>query len=87
MVVLYVDSSADFTADYLPIEVTEPLVEQAARLAEQRFLQGYDAVHLAAALAVQAAYTVPITVISADTELNVAASAEGLGVDDPRLHP
>ena len=30
---------------------------------------------------------VPVTLISADQALNDAATAEGLSVDDPRLHP
>lgn len=81
------DFRADFAADYLPIEVTVPLVEQAALLAEKHGLRGYDAVHLAAALSVQTAYPSPVTVVSADTELNAAALAEGLLVDNPNLHP
>jgi hypothetical protein len=43
-------------------------------------------VQLAAALAVHA--TDPsLTLLSADTELNIAATAERLTVDDPNSHP
>jgi hypothetical protein len=35
----------------------------------------------------QAAGLPPVTFISADQELNAAATAEGLAVDDPTTHP
>jgi hypothetical protein len=50
-----------------------------------------DAVQLAAGLDISqqsiAAGRGPVTFVSADAELNRAASAEGLVVDDPNLHP
>jgi predicted nucleic acid-binding protein len=61
------------------------------RLAETHALRGYDALQLASALEVNAGLVgrslPPLTFISADRELNNVASAEGLGVDDPNLHP
>lgn len=73
------------------VEVTESLADRAMLLAEAHALRGYDAVQLAAALTVDASYRAaglpPITLLSADTELNVAATAEGLTVDNPNSHP
>jgi len=60
------------------VEVTKDLLEHAAQLAEEESLRGYDAVHLAAALAVEA------TVLSsADTDLCDAAERRGLHVSNP----
>lgn len=63
------------------VEVTEELIEAAAELAENEGLRDYDAVHLAAAL------TVDATVLSsADTALCEAAERCGMHVSNP-LHP
>jgi hypothetical protein len=35
----------------------------------------------------QASKLTPLTLLSADGELNAAATAEGLAVDDPNAHP
>ena len=49
-------------------------------------LRGYDAVQLAAALEVWA--QIPTTIlISGDGDLNAAATAEGMPVEDPNTHP
>ena len=84
------DVRADFVADYLPIEVTASLVARAEALAEKHVLRGYDAVQLAAALQVNAsllaASAAPLTLVSADLDLNTAGVAEGLNVDDPNTH-
>jgi uncharacterized protein len=60
------------------------------RLANTHALRAYDAVQLATALEInhkeQDAGFAPVTLISADHALNVAALAEGLSVDDPNLH-
>jgi len=78
-------------AEYQIIEVTEVLVNRAMTLAETYGLRGYDAVQLAAALEVNASYCAvglpPITLMSADAELNAAATAQGLRVEDPNTHP
>lgn len=60
------------------VEVTRDLVAAASDLAEQEGLCGYDAVHLAAALLVEADI-----LTSADTALCLAASRQGLAVADP----
>ena len=79
------------SSEYKVIEVTEELVEKAMILAEQCALRGYDAVQLAGALEVNIRYKMnnlpPITLISSDQELNAAATAQGLLVEDPNLHP
>ena len=71
---------------YFIIEVSAPLVTQAASLARKHALRGYDAVQLAAALDTQARLP-SLTLLSADVDLNAAALAEGLAVDDPNSHP
>ena len=66
------------------------LVASAVSLAEEHALRGYDAVHLAAAMLVAKeceALGFPLTLVSADLELNEAATAEGLAVEDPNRHP
>jgi predicted nucleic acid-binding protein len=85
-----IDVRADFATDYQVIEITAALITRAEALAEQHALRGYDAVQLAAALEVNAAYIAagqpPVILISADLDLNAAAAAEGLSVDDPNMH-
>jgi predicted nucleic acid-binding protein len=84
------DVRADFASDYQVIEITTALVAQAEALAEKHALRGYDAVQLAAALQVSAAYVATrqplVTLISGDLDLNAAGMAEGLIVDDPNTH-
>ena len=60
------------------VEVTEELVEDAADLTEDEALRGCDAVHLAAALTVEAT-----VLTSADTALCDAAERRGLHVANP----
>ena len=80
----------DFATEFLTVPITTLLIADAMQLAERYSLRGYDAVQLAAALQVadecRAAGT-PFVLISADRELNAAAVAEGLAVDDPNDHP
>jgi uncharacterized protein len=76
----------DFAQQYRIVEITVPLLQQASQLAERHVLRAYDAVQLAAALEIHAADP-SLTLLSADAELNAAALAEGLSVDDPNMHP
>jgi uncharacterized protein len=59
-------------------------------LAETHSLRGYDAVQLAAALMVhnmrQALGLPALELVSADRDLNDAATTEGLTVDNPNTH-
>lgn len=90
------DFQNDFTNQYNPIQVTDTIIENAATLTGKHKLRAYDAVQLAAALEVNrqilalglpATVILTLTLISADDDLNAAAAAEGIGVDDPRNHP
>ena len=76
---------------YIVVEITPSLFNEAMRLANTHALRAYDAVQLAAALEInhleQDAGFAPLTLVSADHALNIAAVAEGLSVDDPNLHP
>ena len=60
------------------VEVSERLIDGAAELAEDEALRGYDAVHLAAALTIEAT-----VLTSADTALCDAAQRRGLHVANP----
>jgi uncharacterized protein len=82
---------SDFADEYQIVEIRSPVIERAMRLAEIHALRGYDAVQLAAVLTIhkeRLAVGQPLlTFVSADGELNRAAVAEGLPVDDPNGHP
>lgn len=57
------------------LEVTDTLIQAAAKTARDHTLRAYDAVHLAAALAL--ARDEEITFVCWDNELSAAANAEG----------
>jgi len=80
-----------FDQDYLVIQITESILDRAMELPERYQLRAYDAVQLATALTVndrRLARAMPaLTLISADIDLNAAALAEGLAVDNPNNHP
>lgn len=67
-----------FVGDLYLVGVTDALLEDAAEIAENEALRGYDAVHLAAALSVDAAI-----LTSADAALCEAAARRGLHVANP----
>jgi uncharacterized protein len=75
---------------YRVIELTPALFANAMLTARKHRLRAYDAVQLAVILEIrrlhQAAGFEPVTLVSADRELNAAAIAEGLDVDDPNSH-
>ena len=81
----------DFKTTFDVVLTTPKLIEEAMNLAELHILRGYDATQLAAVTALEARLTAkgvgPLTLISADIELNQAAQAEGLLTDDPNQHP
>jgi uncharacterized protein len=60
------------------IDITDALIAQAAELAEAEALRGYDAIHLAAALAIGAN-----VLTSADADLCGAAENRSLHVANP----
>ena len=80
----------DLAISYRCLDITPALIAHAMALAETHALRGYDAVQLAAAFVARSDCTaqgLSFTLVSADAELNAAATAEGLVVDDPNRHP
>ena len=69
---------SDLTGDLHLVEVTDDLILRAADLAELEALRGYDAVHLAAALHLEAA-----VLTSADQALCEAAARNGMHIANP----
>ncbi len=76
------DFQYDVGCQYRIVEVSAPPVDRACSLARTYALRGYDAVQLAAAVEVWA-QAPSLSLLSADADLNAAAAAEGLPVDDP----
>jgi predicted nucleic acid-binding protein len=78
------------STEYAMVDISKPLLNQAADLAEMHGLRAYDAVQLAAALQVEGerrAFKMSgLILVSADLALNAAAAAEGLAVEDPNNH-
>ena len=77
----------DFPRRFTHIAVSENVVTEAIRLAKTYSLRGYDAVQLSAALEANgervARGLLPLILVSADMELNNAAQAEGLVIENP----
>jgi predicted nucleic acid-binding protein len=84
------DSKLDMANQFEVIRITDPMIEEAATLAQKRGLRAYDAVQLATALDTSRVTSqvelTQVILVSADLELNVAAAAEGLKVEDPNTH-
>ena len=93
--VLISQFKADFSKDYTTVEVVPKIISQAVHLADQHSLRGYDAVQLAAALEIYRKLislkvnfgSSTLTFVSADNQLNSAAKAEGLTVENPNNYP
>ena len=81
------DFRADWLQHYWIVEVTAEVSDKAMDLAERHYLRGYDAVHLAAALALhevrQGLMLPDLTFLSADTDQLQAALSEGLRAENP----
>lgn len=81
----------DYLGGFFTIEITETLIQAAAKLAQKYALRGYEAVQLAAALETEnerlALGLSSLTLLSADGDLNAAATAEGLLVENPNNYP
>lgn len=81
----------DLTNNYFTVEITPILLSVAMSLATKHSLRGYDAVQLAAALEANderiASSLAPLTIVSADIDLNKAAQGEGLIVENPNQYP
>lgn len=90
-----IDFRYDFSNQYQIIEVTNVVVARAMSLIETHVLKGYDGVQLAAAveinnlimaLGIPTAGVPGLTLVSADKQVNTAALAEGLTVENPQNH-
>jgi len=83
--------TAHSVSEYDFVELYSNLVLLARDLLDHHRLRAYDAVQLASAIAVLraliAADLPPLVFVSADDPLNAVASAAGLMVDNPNLHP
>ncbi len=81
----------DLVDIYLTFQMAEGHFGSAADLATKYALRGFDAVQLATALAANndiiETGSGSLVFVSADTELNAAAKAEGLNVENPNDHP
>jgi predicted nucleic acid-binding protein len=86
----------DLANQYNILQVTDQILASATALTTNHKLRAYDAVQLAVAIEINrqilglglpVAGMVSLILISADDDLNAAATAEGLTVDDPRNHP
>jgi uncharacterized protein len=96
------DFRDDFENHYMVIEITSDVISKAMDLTESHKLRGYYAVQLAVALKIDSQLKVmasstatpviatampTLTIVSSDDELNTAAIAERLTLEDPRNYP
>ena len=76
--------------EYTVLGLQEPIIRRAEDLLEMHPLRAYDSIQLASALEANrrllSAGVLPITFISADARLLMAARSEGLATDDPGAH-
>ena len=81
----------NFAARFVKSDITDALIIEAIRLSDLHTLRGYDAIQLAAALEANSERISlglsSLTFVSADTELNTAAIATGLAVENPNNYP
>lgn len=81
----------NFAARFVKSDVSDLILNEAIRLTDLHTLRGYDAVQLAAALQANSERVsqglLPLVFVSADAELNTAAQAEGLVVENPNNYP
>ncbi|WP_339380641.1 type II toxin-antitoxin system VapC family toxin [Coleofasciculus sp. FACHB-125] len=73
--------------EYQVVEITPSFINSAMALAEAIGLRGYNAVQLAVGREINAlciaSSLFPVTFVSADDELNVAAASEGQLIENP----
>ncbi len=80
-----------FNLRYQKINITTDLINSAMNLADKHALRGYDAVQLTAAIEIEmerkSLGASSLIFVSADNELNDAAKAEGLAIENPNNYP
>ena len=81
----------DCAERYRLVATERTIVNSAVDLTQRHCLRGYDAVHLATALAMNTELVrkqlPPLIFVVADNDLLNAAEAEGLPTENPNLHP
>lgn len=84
------DLLRDAKTRYRLVAVGPAVIDSAIQLTRRQKLRGYDAIHLACALALNQPLVendLPaLTFVAADSDLLAAAAAEGLPIDNPNLH-
>lgn len=73
--------------EYLSVAVDNKLLMDARLLADKYTLRSLDAIQLASAVEAASLLSDPLTFVSADDKLLLAASQEGFTVDNPLNHP
>ncbi len=80
----------DFNNSFGVIKIDDAVIRNAIYLAQTHVLRGYDAIQLASVIALNTKLSKlglqSFIFISADNNLNSAAVAEGVTVDDPNNH-
>lgn len=81
----------DIQDEYFVIDWSSIILQSAINLSKTHYLRGYDAIQLAFALEIHKENLLlgasPITFVSADDKLNIAAQNESLSVENPNNHP
>nr|VFJ53929.1 MAG: hypothetical protein BECKFM1743A_GA0114220_101224 [Candidatus Kentron sp. FM]VFJ54798.1 MAG: hypothetical protein BECKFM1743C_GA0114222_101444 [Candidatus Kentron sp. FM]VFK08900.1 MAG: hypothetical protein BECKFM1743B_GA0114221_100854 [Candidatus Kentron sp. FM] len=81
----------DWETEYRIVEIEGPDFDKAGDLVQKHPLRAYDAIQLACALKVHAAFAGTaqnsVTFLSGDNRLIDAARSEGLEVENPNNHP
>lgn len=85
------DFIRDAAVQYRVLGVDQPVIALGVTLTTRQKLRGYDAVQLAVALTINAAFVgqqiLPLTFVRADRDLLTAASNEGLPTVNPNSYP
>jgi hypothetical protein len=85
------DFETDFETEYHILEITPSVTQRAMNLVKLHGWRGYDSIQLACALEANELRLLvglpPLTFVSADDELNRAAHAEALLVENPNHYP
>lgn len=78
---------SDMQTSFQVVEFSNLVISRAMDLVRAHGLRAADAIQLACALLSRPDASTDFYLISADDELNAAAAAEGLQVENPNLHP